>query len=320
MVKLAFYLYAAGTIGIVDFYGYGDLDPAKLRVALPFHEGGSMPSEKQKAAAEGALKKLTGRDAVISGVCCLENGHYTVFVGLAEPGAPKVQYNPRPAKDARMPAEIDKLFQRMDADLYDAVRKNQAEEDDSQGYALQKYPPLRADQMKLREWARAHTFQIAEVLESARDDNERAEAAQALGYAERSSRQVEALVRAAFDASEGVRNNAVRALGVLCAADKAVARQIPAEKFIPLLHSLVWTDRNKALGLLEAATEGRDPGLLAALRAGAMDPLREMALWKGRSHASSAATIIGRIAGIEEKKLQEMIAAGQSQDVVKAAQ
>ena len=72
-----------------------------------------------------------------------------------------------------MPVEIDKLFQRMDADLYDAVRKNQAEEDDSQGYALMKYPPLRADQIKLREWAKAHTFEIANTVESAGDDNER---------------------------------------------------------------------------------------------------------------------------------------------------
>jgi hypothetical protein len=126
VLKLVFYLYAAGTIGIVDFYGYGDLDPAQLRAALPFHEGGSAPSDRQRAAAQEALRKMTGREAAISGVCCLENGRQTVYVGLAEPGAPPVQYNARPATDARMPVEIDQLFQRLDADLYDAVRKNQA--------------------------------------------------------------------------------------------------------------------------------------------------------------------------------------------------
>jgi HEAT repeats len=320
MFKLAFYLYAAGTIGIVDFYGYGDLDVAKLRAVLPFHEGGAAPSDKQKAAAAAALKSATGRDAAISGVCCLENGRFTVFVGLAEPGAPAVEYNPRPTMDARMPVEIDKLFQRLDADIYDAVRKNQGEEDDSQGYALVKYPPARADQMKLREWARAHTFQVAQVLENARDDNERAEAAEALGYAERSTRQTEALLRAAFDANENVRNNAVRALLVLCNADAAVARQIPGDRFIPLLHSLVWTDRNKALGLLDSITRGRDPALLAKLRSGAMGPLREMASWKDAAHAYSAAIILGRIAGIEEEKLQAMIVSGKVQEIVKAAQ
>ena len=123
MLKLAFYLYAAGTIGIIDFYGYGDLDPAQLRAALPFHEGGSIPSDHQKTTAEQALKKMTGRDAAISGVCCLNNGRHTVFVGLAEPGAPAVQYNPRPTTDARMPVEIDKLFQRLDADKDGFVSK-----------------------------------------------------------------------------------------------------------------------------------------------------------------------------------------------------
>jgi hypothetical protein len=42
MLKPAFYLYAAGTIGIVGFYGFGGPDPAELRAALPFHEGGSV--------------------------------------------------------------------------------------------------------------------------------------------------------------------------------------------------------------------------------------------------------------------------------------
>lgn len=320
MLKLAFFLYAAGSIGIIDFYGYGDLEVAKLRAALPFHEGSSVPSEKERAAAREALKRLTGRDAAISAVCCLENGRYTIFVGLAEPGASTVPYNPRPTGDPRMPVEIDKLFQRMDADLYDAVRKNQAEEDDSQGYALAKYPPLRADQIKLREWAKAHTFQIAQVLEAARDDNERAEAAQALGYAERSPRQIEALTHAAFDSNEDVRNNAVRALMVLCHADEKIVRQIPAERFIPFLHSLTWTDRNKALGLFDAMTQSRDPELLSKLRAGALPALREMAQWKDSSHAFDAVFILGRVAGIPEQKLQEMVIAGNTQDIVKAAQ
>ena len=295
MLKLAFYLYAAGTIGIIDFYGYGELEPAKLRAALTLHEGGSLPSEKQKLAAEASLKQTTGRDAAVSRVCCLENGRWIIYVGLAEPGAPAVRYNPRPAGNARMPVEIDKLFQRTDADLYDAVRKNQAEEDDSQGYALMKYPPLRADQIKLREWAKAHTFEIANTVESAGDDNKRSEATEALGYAEKSPRQIEALVRAAFDPSEAVRNNAARALVVLCHSDEKVATQIPAERFIPLLHSLVWTDRNKALGLLEAMTAGRDPALLAKVRAGALDSLREMAAWRNAGHAYAAQQILARI-------------------------
>ena len=301
MLKLALFFYAAGTIGIIDFYGYGSLDLDKIRAALTFREGGAVPAGgKQRAAAEDALKKATGRDAAISAVCCLENGRYTVFVGFAEPGVPAIQYNPRPTGDARMPVEMDQLFQRMDADLYDAVRKNQGAEDESPGYALAQYPALRADQIKLREWARAHTFQVAQVLETAREDNERAEAAEAMGYAEKSQRQLEALVHAAFDANEDVRNNSVRALMVLCHSDDKIAPQLPAERFIPLLRSLVWTDRNKALGLLEAMTAGRDPAVLAKIRDGALASLREMAAWKDASHSYDAKVILARIEGKPE--------------------
>jgi hypothetical protein len=48
--------------------------------------------------------------------------------------------------------------------------------------------------------------------------------------------------------------------------------------------------------------------------------LREKALWKDQSHASSAAAILGRMAGIEEQKLQVMIWSGKVQEVVNAAQ
>jgi hypothetical protein len=319
MFKLAFYLYAAGSIAAIDFYGVGDLDRAKLQAALPFKAGGSVPSEARKDQIIEAFKKAAGvSEASIDFVCCTPDGRYNAFVGLPEPNAPAIHYNPRPTGAARMPVEIDQLFQRLEADVYDAVRKNQGGEDDSQGFALGKYPPLHADQMRLREWARAHTFQIVEVLETARDDNQRAEAAGALGYAERGPRQIEALVRAAFDPSENVRNNAVRALLVLCHAGPDVARQVPAERFFPLLHSIVWTDRNKSMGLLQAITESRDPELLRKLRADALPGLVEMARWKDENHAFAAALLVGRIAGIEEQTLLQLLIAGKVEEIVSA--
>ena len=44
-------------IGIIDFYGYGSLDPAQLRAALPFREGDAIPSKVARQAAEEALVK-----------------------------------------------------------------------------------------------------------------------------------------------------------------------------------------------------------------------------------------------------------------------
>jgi hypothetical protein len=49
-------------------------------------------------------------------------------------------------------------------------------------------------------------------------------AADALGFGERSRRQIDALVRAIRDPDSGVRNNSVRALGEIEDADPSVRR------------------------------------------------------------------------------------------------
>jgi HEAT repeat protein len=125
-----------------------------------------------------------------------------------------------------------------------------------------------------------------------------------LGYAERSPEQIAALVTAAFDSDDDVRNSAVRALEVLCALGAEVIRQIPAARFIPLLHSLSWMDRNKGGALFDRMTAGRDPALLKILHDQALGPLREMAQWKDFGHAWSSVMILGRIGGIEESRLE----------------
>ena len=49
---------------------------------------------------------------------------------------------------------------------------------------------------------------------------------------------------------------------------------------------------------------------LAQLRADALDSLLEIARWRSLGHASAALTILGRIAGIDEKTLQTLIDKG----------
>lgn len=295
---------AAEKIGIIDFYGYGKLDPAQLRAALPFKEGDAIPSKEAKQAAEAALVKMTGRAAAeISGVCCLEDGRTTIFVGLAEPDAPPVRYNPEPSDDIKLPRDAHRLFSELEKDTFAAVKKGDAGEDDSAGYALFKNPEARGNQLKVREWVRANTATTERVLETSRYPDERADAAEALGYAEQSPEQIAALVRASFDASEGVRNNAIRALEVLCNLGAEVTKRIPATRFVPMLHSLVWTDRNKASALFLMLTQSHDPAVLDALRAGALEPLREMARWHDWGHAAAAAAILARIAGIPDNQV-----------------
>jgi hypothetical protein len=295
---------ASERIGIIDFYGYGPLDPAQLRAALPFKEGDAVPSKEMKQTAEEDLVKLTGRtDAEVTKVCCLEDGRSTVFVGLAEPDAPPVRYNPEPAGEIKLPKEARRLFAQLEKDTIAAVKKGDAREDDSEGYALMKNAEARGDQLKLRDWVRANTATSYRVLETSRNARERANAAEALGYAPQSPEQIAALVRASFDANEDVRDNAIRALEVLCNLGPEVTRRIPAARFVPMLHSLVWTDRNKASALFLTLSKSRDPAVLDALRAGALAPLREMAQWRDWGHAGFAATVLARIAGIPDDQV-----------------
>jgi hypothetical protein len=295
-------------IGTIDFYGYGTLDIAALRAALPFHESDKLPSGSVKQAAEEALQKLSGRQAAVSSVCCLLDGRSSVFVGLAGPDAPAVHYNPAPKGESRLPANILKTFQQFDEHFYAAVVKGPpaTEEDDSQGYALIKDPATHADQLKVRAWAQANIAAILEVLEGSRYPDQRVRAAEALGYADRSPRQIAALVDAAFDADENIRNAAVRALTVLCRAGAEAASQIPAARFIPLLHSITWTDRNKGAALLDTMTVSRNPALLRELHDQALEALREMAQWNDFNHAWFSLRVLGRVAGIEESRLARL--------------
>jgi len=126
------------------------------------------------------------------------------------------------------------------------------------------------------------------------------------------------LAHAGHDANADVRNNAVRALLVLARSDPKVAAQIPAAEFIPMLHSGIWTDLNKAAGLLEPLSAGRDPKLLAQLREQALGTLIEMARWRSPGHSYTAKMILGRIAGIEEKRLEEIVEKGEVQTILDA--
>jgi len=125
-------------------------------------------------------------------------------------------------------------------------------------------------------------------------------------------------VWASHDVDDGVRNDAIRALGVLAASGPKVAKQISHEGFIEMVSSGSWTDRNKAGFLLKELSARRDPKLLGQLRSRALDSLIEMARWRNRGHADFARILLGRIAGIEESHLQQLVDAGQVDQIIQA--
>jgi hypothetical protein len=134
-----------------------------------------------------------------------------------------------------------------------------------------------------------------------------------------SARQIADLTDAARDPDAGVRNNAVRALSVIASSSQQRASMIAAKPFITLLKSDTWFDRNKAAWLLINLTKSRDPKLLAQLREEAMDALVEMARWHFSGHASFARRLLGRIAGIEESKLDTLVMQNDEAEAIIAA-
>lgn len=110
----------------------------------------------------------------------------------------------------------------------------------------------------------------------------------------------------------------MRALWTLATSSPKIASEIPADGFIEMLNSGVWEDRNKA-GLLLMVLTGPQPSqLLKRLRAEALQSLIEMARWRNAGYAYTYRTILGRIAGFDEARIEQLIQNGKVEEIVAA--
>jgi hypothetical protein len=310
-------------LGKIEFFGGSGVGVNGIRSALPLREGNEFPAMEAMFAAISKIKesveRVTGHPpSDVNPVCCDEQGGWIIYIGLPGRSTSKISYNAAPRGTVRLPPHVVKLYQQsMDA-LTDAVRQGKGREDDSQGYALSEYPPLHAKQLATRDYAAHNELLVRRVLKSSQDAEQRRVAAYVLGYARQSNEKIAALVQASRDQDETVRNNSVRALGVTAKSDPKVAARIPAADFIEMLNSGKWMDRNKGGMLLEILSERRDPQLLGRLRSQALESLIEMARWRSSAHAHAARILIGRVAGIEENRLQQLVRTGQAEQIIKA--
>ena len=304
----------------IEFFGCKGIDVDAVRQALPVHEGDAFAGVETKEKVRKAVTAALGREPTdVSAVCCDEHGDFVLFIGLPGSSNRGLSHNAEPNGSVRLSDELTTLASRLDEAWQSAVKKGgeSAREDDSKGYALSLDPALRSLQLELRHYALAHEDDLLRTIESSSDRRQRRIAAQALGYASKSPKQIEALVRASRDADFEVRNNAIRALAVLASSDANMAQQIPAGGFIDMLNSGSWTDRNKGLFLLDSLSSGRSPALLAELQTRAMDSLMEMAKWRDTGHAYTARILLGRIAGIPEERLRHL-ASGSPEPILDA--
>jgi hypothetical protein len=297
-------LSAADRIAFIDFYGGKGVDTEAVRRALPAHEGDPFVARQTKGAFGQAVLRATGHDATeIAAVCCDPNGDTYIFIGLAGETSKRFATYPTPTGAARLSKELLSLEKSLDEASLAAVRKGgeAAAEDDSEGYAISHDPAARALELRLRAYALEHEDELFRVLESSSDAAQRQIAAGGLGYARQSTRQIAALVHASRDPNADVRNDAIRALGVLLRANPALTPQVPSDTFIEMLSSGIWVDRNKSCSVVEPMTHTRDPQLLARLRAAALEPLIEMASWRSSGHSACAKMVLARIAGAKEE-------------------
>jgi hypothetical protein len=227
------------------------------------HEGDEY-SDRTKSEVWQAVADAIGKGPTdVAAICCDEKGSRLLFIGLPGASNKSFTYYPEPKGNERLPAGIMAVYARLDRAIEAAVRRGgqSAEEDDSNGYALMKDPAARALQLAVRQWAVKRERELMRVLEFSSAVAHRRVASDAMGYIRQSRQQILALVRAARDPDDEVRNNSTRALGVLVRSNAALATGIPPDSFIEMLNPGIWTDRNKATSLLMELTAGRDLAL-----------------------------------------------------------
>lgn len=289
-------------IGAVEVYGARGVAPDSVKRVAGVTQGDAAPEDRE--AIEDRVKRLRGvSDAEVSVVCC-ENGASVVYIGIQE-GAARFQPRPAPTGVVAVPDEVIQAEIEFSAALQEAVMDGRADEDHSAGHALMKDPRARAAQVRFIDLAELYGDSLRAVLRESRFPLQRALAAQVLGYLPDKGEAVAALAPALTDASAAVRNDAARALWIIAgyARDKPELRAaIPVEPLVAMLHSLAWTDRNKASLVLMALTASRDSSVLALLDSGARTPLEEMARWNTQ-HGLAPFVLLGRIEGMEDEKI-----------------
>jgi HEAT repeats len=318
-------------LGIIDFYGIRTVPEARVLQALPYHVGDTIPIEQfksQKHALEGKLATLPGvAGAYLTLVCCetREGTHDRIsilYVGIEEANTPCQKFEPAPTGNVRLKEDVLTAGTDYEVAFQKSILKGDYPEDDSQGYALDHDPEVRAIQLRFVGFADTYLANLKDVLHNSSDSHQRAIAAQLLGYVKDKQAIVPDLVAAMRDPDPDVRNNASRALVVFAEFSPKPPEHkimVPAEPFIGMLNSCTWSDRNKSAAALAQLTEKRDPTLSSELRKGALLPLIEMAQWKS-DHSRYSLLILGRIGELSDEEIQKDLDQGNRASVVAAAQ
>ena len=301
-------------VGIIDFYGTEANSNAELKKCLPFITNdtvrflteSSYPKVK-KGIVDCLLSQPKIKQADISFICCDEKeGKWIVFVGVDTKSKAITQSNK--TNDINLPAEIKDTYDSLMNLIMVAIEKGEATENDSSGHSLMNYLPARKLQEKFINYADKNLGLLRETLKHSKHVEQRTVAATVIAYYHDKTEVINDLLEAVADPDEKVRNNAVRAIGIIAnyAQRKPDLKiEIPADPFIGMINSISWTDRNKSSLVLLSLTNSRDKKLLKQLRQQALKPLEDMAKWKSNGHSMPGYIMLGRIAGWSDMEIMD---------------
>lgn len=308
-------------IGTIDFYGAKTISEQQLREALQIKERDAPPPSSEKVRQ--IIKRLTAlpnvEQADVSTICCTPNNKLMLYVGIREKDSPTLKLRADPKGEIRLTDEIVKTGEAFDKAHYTAVLKGDSAEDDSQGHSLMINAEARAVQKKFILIAAKDLDLLRRVLRESSDASHRAYAAEIIAYAADKKSIVEDLVYAVNDSESAVRNNAMRALGLIAGYARNTPEKrisVPFAPLVDMLNSIEWTDRNKASLALMKLTEKRDAKLLEELRQHALPSLFNMARWKDKGHSSAGFIILGRIGNLPEDEIMQAAMSGNREDLL----
>jgi len=307
-------------IGGIEFYGLHRLSAQHLQNALHLHAGGPLPASK--GDLEERLEKITGVvRAQVEAVCC-DGGKTVLFIGIEEKGAPHVAFHTPPAGDAALPQEIADSYEKYLEAVRDAARHGSTAEDLTQGHSLMADMNAREMQERFVEFAQNNVPLLRKVLRESSDDEQRAMAATIIGYAPKKAEVINDLEYAMQDSNESVRANALRALNaiaVLARLQPNLAIRVSPTWFVELLNSIDLSDRTRATTALVSLTDQNAAEALSQIRSRALDSVIEMARWNDLPRALPAFILTGRIAGLDEEKIQAAWTSGDRRAVIDEA-
>ncbi len=294
-------------IGTINFYGLRTISESEVRDLLAFSEGSvRVPGQdllSEELELEVAAAINVPRVEMI-GVCCMENGQASIFIGVEETPAPQLDYHTPPTANIRLPSEVLRTSNQVEEALQVAIRSGDAAEDWSEGHSLAKNSEVRVLQERFLTYAEEHWDRLVEVLHTSSRSRHRAVAATVIAYAAPKTVVIPHLEQAVLDPDADVRNSATRALGTIALyaeENPELGIEIQPDVFIDMLNSLEWSDRNKASFILLTLTTSRDPSLLEQLQERALLSLIEMCRWDSIGHAFPSCRMLARVVGLPEQ-------------------